>query len=129
MRRRPDAAGPTGPFFSDFNAAHLEDVELFVPAPIVGGCKGTRLGCPETAKPSGSGAAKPSGSGAASSGSGAKPAASGLAGKSGKRGEETSDIELSSGSGAYSGPIQPVDANVHPTTQLLGSRVHGALRR
>ena len=118
MRRQSDAAGPL--FFTDFNAAHLEDVELFVPDPIVGGCKGTRLGCPETAKPSGSGAA--------SSGSGAKPAASGLAGKSGKRGEETSDIELSSGSGAYSGPIQPVDANVHPTTQLLGSRVHGAAR-
>ena len=48
--------------------------------------------------------------------------------KSGRRGEETSDIELpsGSGSGAYSGPIQPSHANVHPTAQLPGSRVHGA---
>ena len=65
---------------------------------------------------------------------GVKPAfslpAAAVSGKSGKRGEETSDIELpsGSGSGAYSGPIQPVHANVHPTAQLPGSRVHGTAR-
>ena len=88
--------------------------------PAEAGKKGSGSGSGSGAKPA---AIKP----AATKPAFSKPAAAG-SGKSGKRGEETSDIELSSGSGAYSGPIQPVDANVHPTTQLLGSRVHGAAR-
>ncbi len=118
--------------------------------PAEAGKKGSGSGSGSGAKPAEAGkkgsGAKPAEAGKKGSGSGAKPAEAdeedltpkgrepkglmraasrpqAVANRNaGKRGEETSDIELAWGSsfGAYSGPIQPVHANVHLTCQLLG---------